>query len=63
MLVITRSFKQTCVITVPPSDTATRIKVGVYSAHSGVRLGFDAPDEVVIHRDKIQDQVDKERAR
>ena len=54
MLNITRRRDQKTIITVPPSATATTIVIDVPQIrHDLVKLGIDAPAEVVIDRDEV----------
>jgi carbon storage regulator CsrA len=59
-LVISRQQDEKTILTVPPSDTATRIQVDVNRIkRDQVRLSFDAPRAVSIQRKEIQDDIDR----
>jgi sRNA-binding carbon storage regulator CsrA len=53
MLVLARKRQQRVFLTVPPSNKETRIEVLVidFRGSDEVRIGFAAPDEVLILRD------------
>ena len=54
MLVLTRARDEKVVVTVPPSDRPTRLLVEPVDIRaSRVRLGFTAPNEVVIDRAEV----------
>lgn len=57
MLVLTRSLEERVVI----QSGDTRIEVVVCEFRGDkVRLGFVAPPHVVIHRQEVQDAIDRE---
>lgn len=62
ILVLSRTFGEQVVLTVPPSDQPTRIIVMLTDIRSGnkARIGFEAPDNVSINRAEIQERVDLE---
>ena len=56
MLALTRRAGQSLILTLPSGE---RISVMVVrSSDSKVRLGIDAPGDVVIHRDEVQRLID-----
>ena len=59
MLVLSRLINEGVTLT---TTDGTRINVRVIECRTGkVRLGIDAPNDVIIHRDEIQRIVDKEK--
>ena len=58
MLIFGRRLDETVVITAPEG---TRIVLRVIEIRAGhtVRLGFDAPMDIVINRGEIQDAIDR----
>lgn len=63
MLVLGREIKGRVIIEVPPSQTAARITTTLCDIRGDkVRLGFDAPPVVLIHRSEVMDEIDAERA-
>jgi sRNA-binding carbon storage regulator CsrA len=64
MLVTQRLIGQRHVITVPPSDKPTTIVHTVVELRAGgrVRCGWDAPREVIIHREEVQKRADAAKA-
>lgn len=54
MLVLSRMRDQKVVITVPPSAEPTHVEVTLVDIRGDkVRLGFDAPDGVVVDREEV----------
>lgn len=54
MLALTRKISETVVLTIPPSNTETKVIVKVVMADAQkVRLGFEAPREVIIVREEL----------
>ena len=64
-LVLSRKRSENVVLVVPPSNKPTRIVVGVDDIRpNGVRLGFNAPCDVAVHRAEVQAEIDgQERER
>lgn len=58
MLVLARRSQESIVISVG-NHRITLTVIDIISDRK-VRLGFDAPEEVVIHRKEIQDVIDSE---
>ena len=58
MLVLSRKKGETVIITV--GDQRIRVML-VDIRGDKVRLGFDAPKDVTIHREEIQGEIDAER--
>lgn len=57
MLILTRYPDQSVIITVPPSTTPTRVKVIVVDG-ARIRMGIEAPVQVIVNRKEIQDEID-----
>ena len=58
MLVLTQKRGNEVVIVVPPSAEPTTLTVKLVEVERGkVRLGFEAPREVSIHRREILDRM------
>lgn len=63
MLVLNCLETENIYITVPPSDVEQRIRVtAVDTRNNRVRIGFDAPRTIAIHRAKIQEIIDRRQA-
>jgi carbon storage regulator CsrA len=64
MLILSRRLNEKVILTLP---TGERITIQVIGWKSGtpltVRLGFDAPQEIAIHREEVQDAIDDDRDR
>ena len=61
MLVFGRHLNEKAIITGPDG---TRTTVTVVAIRPGVvRLGFEAPMSVAIHRDSVQAEIDRENER
>lgn len=59
MLVTTRHPGESVIITVPPGDKPQRITVKLIQVRGDrVRLGFDAPREIEVHREEVQRDID-----
>ena len=69
MLVFERRHREVSILTVPPSDQSTVIRIIVsdftecgrtapVKNNRGVRLAFDAPRAVTIMRSEVQDRID-----
>jgi carbon storage regulator len=59
MLILTRRVGEFVLI----DKKNLNIKVVVLGVKGNqVRLGFEAPDDISIHREEIQDRIDKEQA-
>jgi carbon storage regulator len=64
MLVLSRKKDEGIVITVPPSDQPTRIRVLQAEIRGDKsRIGIAAPPEVAIHRDEVQQAIESEQLR
>lgn len=62
MLVLSRKKGQQTIITVPPSSEPQQIVVTTVDIRGDkVREGFEAADEVTIHRREVQEAIDRER--
>lgn len=60
MLVLARRVGEWVVIPLPDGR---RIRIQVTKSERGmVRLGFEAPDDIEINREEVQDRIDAERA-
>lgn len=65
MLVFERNLYEKVCITVPPSDKPTHIvcsieRVIFKRGIGNVRVGWDAPRCVEIHREEVQERIDVE---
>ena len=63
MLILTRKEDESITITVPPSDSETKVRLkSLPNSFSKrvVRLGFDAPESVSILRDELTKSTHKE---
>lgn len=59
MLVLSRKVNESIQITVPPSADSQAITVVLTEIRGDkVRIGFDADQSIMIHRDEIQDRID-----
>ena len=59
MLVLARQINEGLTIT---TQDGTRIQIRVIECRVGkVRLGIEAPPEVIIHRDEVQRAIDKKK--
>lgn len=62
MLVLSRKKNEETVITVPPSTEPRTIVVTPIGLRTDkVRLGFNAPSEVAIHRREVHDAIRAEQ--
>ena len=62
MLVLSRHRNEKVFITVPKSDQPILIEVLIVEVHGDkVRVGFDAPLAVKIHREEVQQRIDREQ--
>ena len=60
MLVLSRHRDESVIIT---DTNGVRIRMTIVDIRGDkVRIGVDAPTSVVIHREEVQDAVDRERA-
>ncbi len=58
MLTLGRKTGESVVITVPPSTTPTRVWVTLKEVdRAHVRLGFQAPDEVIVNRQEVDAKI------
>lgn len=61
MLVLNRMPGESCIIVVPPSSVEQRIKVTAIDMRMRrLRIGFEAPATVVIHRTEVMDRIELE---
>ena len=57
-LILSRKRSENVVLVVPPSNKPTRIVVGVDEIRENkVRIGFNAPCDVTIHRAEVQAEI------
>jgi carbon storage regulator len=60
MLVLSRRESESIVVTLPDQR---RIRITlVEMQRDRARIGFDAPKDVVIHRDEVQASIDRENS-
>jgi carbon storage regulator CsrA len=63
MLILSRRLDEKVILTLPDGE---RVTIQVIGFKSGtpltVRLGFDAPKEIAIHREEVQQDIDEGRA-
>lgn len=64
MLVLNRKEGQAIVITVPPSTVERQVVVtAVDTRHDRVRIGFTAGEDIKIHREEVQQAIDRDGGR
>ena len=62
MLVLSRKEKERVFITVPPSSVEQTIEVSVVSVRGErVRIGFDADQTVIVHRQEVHEAISMEQ--
>lgn len=60
MLILTRRVGDSVVI----SDEAREVRISVLAIRgSQVRLGFDAPEEIAVHREEVHERIKCERSK
>lgn len=59
MLVLSRKKEQSIVITATNGERITVCVLGIDIGR--VRLGTDAPDGVTVHRNEVQEVIDREK--
>lgn len=64
MLVLTRQRDEAVVITTPSGERIKVVILGLRGKGSELRarIGIDAPQSVVIHREEVQEKLDRRRS-
>ena len=63
MLVLTREFNKSIIVTVPASNVARTIEIMVVEIRGNkVRIGVEADRDIIVHRDEVQAAIERENA-
>ena len=62
MLVLSRKADESIYLTIGGMRVKVTI-VKVSTRHGSVRIGIEAPQEVTIHRQEVQEAIDREKER
>lgn len=61
MLILSRRQSESVIISIPPSTTTTQVAVMVTDIRGDkVRIGFTMPDCVTVHRQEVQEAIDRD---
>ena len=61
MLILSRQRSESVIVSIPPSTTTTQVAVMVTDIRGDkVRLGFTMPDCVTVHRQEVQEAIDRD---